>query len=95
MSDSNLGSSVSLGQALAHEVDVPAVSLGRSLREHGIERYACVCDIEGAEQAMTTNEVVSVVDGCQQLINELHERQITGELVPIPYSSTRLRPSAA
>lgn len=87
VSDFNLGSSILVGRSLDHDspdVDVPAISLGQVLCDHDIERYTCVCDIEGAELAMITNEVAPVVDGCQQLIIELHERQITGEAVRIP-----------
>jgi len=87
VSDFNLGSSILVGRSVdhdSHDVDVPATSLGQLLRDHDIERYTCVCDIEGAELAMITNEVAPIVDGCQQLIIELHERQITGEVVRIP-----------
>ena len=87
VSDSNLGSSILVDLSSehdSHDVDVPAASLGQLLHDRDIQRYSCVCDIEGAELAMIRNEIAPVVDGCQQLIIELHERQITGEVVGIP-----------
>jgi FkbM family methyltransferase len=50
---------------------VPAARLSHLLQQYGIDRYALVCDIEGAEASIFLHDAESL-QGCQQIVLETH-----------------------
>jgi FkbM family methyltransferase len=56
----------------AVEVQVPALTLHDLLAQEGVEQFALVCDIEGAERGMIMKEGPTVIRRCEQMIIELH-----------------------
>jgi len=76
------GSSIAFHQAADHirsrvgSIDVatdvvPAISLDAIVREHQLDRFVLVADIEGAEKRLLANEA-EVLGACEQIIAELH-----------------------
>lgn len=60
------------GPAPNRVVEVPAVTLSQLLECHGIERFALVCDIEGAEAGIIEHDATALAR-CQRAIIELHD----------------------
>lgn len=63
-------------------VRVPATTLSALLREHALDRYALVCDVEGAEAGIV-DEDLDALRGCQQAIVELHETTRKGSRISV------------
>lgn len=53
-------------------VEVPALSLNALLKERGVDRYALVSDIEGAEAAFIVDTDLDL-EGCDRMVIELHD----------------------
>jgi FkbM family methyltransferase len=70
ISASSLGGA--LGEGTGRRVTVPATTLAEVRAEAGFGDYALVCDIEGAEHAMFSNEAEEL-QRCKRLIIELHD----------------------
>lgn len=68
LGESNLSSRVGPG---AKTQQVPALTLGAVLTQAGIDDFALVCDIEGAEAAVFDRDA-SVLSRCKLIIIELH-----------------------
>lgn len=69
---------------------VPALGLGELLRRESIERYALVCDIEGAEAALL-HEDAAALAGCEQILIELHQTEYRGRRLAVEDLLARLR----
>ena len=50
---------------------IPAVTLEHLVTQFGLRQYALVCDIEGSEVAIITNDSAAIKN-CAQIIMELH-----------------------
>jgi len=68
----NLDAHVAAGAHANAIMAVRAVTLASLVAEHGIDRYALVSDVEGAEAAIFVNEGAAL-ERCEQVIVELHE----------------------
>jgi len=80
----NTGSAVANGDTVsgdATEIEVPAFTLRDLVERENIDRFAIVCDIEGAERAMIMEEDPSITQRCQQMIIELHSGEYKHEHV--------------
>ena len=67
----NTASSLAGGGVGGEVVQVPALTLGELLNEHGVGEYTLVSDVEGAEIGFIEND--GELSRCRQLIIELHE----------------------
>jgi FkbM family methyltransferase len=71
--DSNLSSHTDSGaMTTLKKINVPAVTLSALLESEGIDEYALVCDIEGAEAALFAQDRQAFVH-CKRMIIELHD----------------------
>jgi FkbM family methyltransferase len=61
-----------LGIAGNNNVMVPATRLSSLLRRHNVDRFALVCDIEGAEAGLILADG-DALRHCQQIVVELHD----------------------
>jgi FkbM family methyltransferase len=77
LDDSNLGSHKGVSE---NSVLVPTIRLCDLILKNQIRQFSLVCDIEGAELDMFMNEThPRVVDGCLQIIIELHPVTYNGK----------------
>lgn len=93
MSDDNLGSSVAdlTTPADRSRIDVPVQTLSSVRARAGIDRYALVCDIEGAEAGMIVAEDAATREACELMIIELHEPAVhAGERFTIERLAARI-----
>jgi FkbM family methyltransferase len=73
MGNSNLSSHVEYGAETALQKQVvPVVTLSSLLESEGIEEYALVSDIEGAEAGLFVRDQQALA-GCKRMIIELHD----------------------
>ena len=71
-------------------LDVPRTTVEALAKEFGFERYALVSDIEGAEAGFILG-APDTLDGCQQIIIELHETMWQGQLWTVDALVERLQ----
>lgn len=69
---------------------VPALTLEALLGRFGVEDYALVCDIEGAEAGLIAREAAGLAR-CQQIIIELHDAVWNGLAVTVEEMCGKLR----
>jgi FkbM family methyltransferase len=77
---SNIEGRIAHGTAAG--VEVPTITLSRLLDEHHLDRYALICDIEGAEVGIIERDR-SALARCQQLIIELHPTEWQGRAISV------------
>ncbi len=58
-------------------ISVPTVTLGQLIAENDVGRYTLICDIEGAEAGVLMHDKAAL-NGCVQMIIELHESRYHG-----------------
>lgn len=68
VSDDLISSRLATGN---NTVQVPTITLSAVLAESGVEDYALVCDVEGAELQILENDIESLAR-CRMMIIELH-----------------------
>lgn len=74
--DRNLGSKIADSKN-EKSVAVKSITLNKLFHDHGIGKYALICDIEGAESHILSYEDDPVViDNCRQVIIELHNTHL-------------------
>ncbi|MGC3999850.1 MAG: FkbM family methyltransferase [Anaeromyxobacter sp.] len=73
----------------ARTVPVPTITLSGLLDRHGLERFALVSDIEGAEAAILFEDPAAL-GGCEWLLIELHQTMHRGRSVSVDDMVTRL-----
>lgn len=75
----NLGSKISDAESITAVV-VESTTLRKLFKSYGIGQYALVCDIEGAESHIFSDEVdTDAINNCRQIIIELHDTQYKGK----------------
>ena len=75
--DNILASSVKRGER--EPLSVKTVTLERLLNEHGFERAALLCDVEGAELQLVEHELQTLSERIPTIIMELHDRIVGNE----------------
>jgi FkbM family methyltransferase len=75
LGESNLAGAV--GRQGTERVRVPATTLSSIVRDHQLREYCLVSDIEGAEGGLIRHDAAAL-EGCRQIIIELHEAQVDG-----------------
>lgn len=55
------------------EITVPAVSIADLLKEHELEEFVCLADIEGGEIDLVRDELDLLEEQCKLIVVELHE----------------------
>lgn len=61
----------------AREVEVPSATIASLVRENGLRDYALISDVEGAEAGFVFADRAEL-DGCRQIIIELHDTEHAG-----------------
>ena len=80
LGDTNLTSvTAHNSEMLETTATAPAITLGAVLRQHSIDDYALVADIEGAEAGMLLREEEALTR-CRQMIIELHRTEFNGQV---------------
>lgn len=64
----------------SHLIDVPTTQLKDLLSLYDVKDYVLFCDIEGAEADIFAYDS-EAMEGCKQIIIELHQSQIKGEVL--------------
>ncbi len=79
-SESQLGRlsrSADRAASVAREVEVPSTTIADLVRETGLRDYALISDVEGAEAGFVFADRTEL-DGCRQIIIELHDTEHAG-----------------
>ncbi len=76
----NLVSHVVEDGAASRHVSVPALALSEILRQHDIDEYTLVSDIEGSEAGLLDLDGAALY-GCRQMIIELHHTVRRGRVI--------------